>query len=293
MVKTRWNALGNAGQMAANQGHTESARAYFEQAAEVAEIVDGPEAAQMVLGDLGEIAVIEGHYDTAEALYRRALDAARTLQSKEGEALCLSHLAQIAGLQGDLARAWNEGLEALEAARALEWDDLEYAMLTVVGEVARDRNDFEESRRIFNDALGMARKFENRQSLMYALYGLALVDLAEDEPVQAAPLLREALALGDEFGAEADVVDNIEATARVAEALGTPGLACRLASAADAFRSSSGLPRPARAERDFAQLVEAATPQCGEEFDAWWSEGAAWTLAEAAAAAVEFLSGVT
>ncbi|MBA2609161.1 MAG: tetratricopeptide repeat protein [Actinobacteria bacterium] len=224
-TKARWRALGKAGELASNQGDIASARAYFEQAAEVASIVGGPAAAQLVLGDLGDIAAREGDFETAEAMYRRSLDAARVLDKKPAIALCFAHLAQIASLQGDLDRAWNDGLDALAAARELEWVDLELSMTSVVGGIARQRGDLDEARRIYTDAMSMARKYDNRQSLLYALFGLAEVELDAGAPTTAAPLLRDALLLGQELGAEEDLREALGAAARLAVLVGQPDAA--------------------------------------------------------------------
>jgi predicted ATPase/class 3 adenylate cyclase len=158
VTKTRWNALGNAGQLALGQGHTAAARDYFERAAAVATEVEGPGAAQVVLGDLGEIAAREGDLEGAEALYTRALTAAQELEDRHAAVLCLSHLSQIASQRGDLTRAWNLGVEALDGARELKWGELEFALTALTGAYALQREDYAQARQDFDDALATARK---------------------------------------------------------------------------------------------------------------------------------------
>ncbi len=222
MTPARWSALGRAGELASSQGDMASARAYYEQAIEAAAAVGGPEMEQLALGDLGDIAVSEGDYETAEAMYRRALEAARAVGKSQAVALCLSHLAHIASLSGDLDRGWADGIEALDAARALEWVDLEMSMYAVVGDIARQRGDLDSARSIQADAMSMSRKHGNQQSLLYALFGLAQVEIDAGEFAVAAPLLRDALLLGKELGAEEDINESLVAVSRLAGALGKP-----------------------------------------------------------------------
>ncbi len=142
-----------------------------------------------MLGDLGELAASEGDFDTAEALYRRALEAARALEKKEAIALCLAHLARVTSHARRLGS--RRGPTAWTRSRPpAAWDGStsSFAMTAIVGDVARQRGELDEARRIYSDAVATARKVENRQSLLYAVYGLGLVELDAGDALRAAPL---------------------------------------------------------------------------------------------------------
>ncbi len=284
MTKARWNALGMTGQLALSQGDTAAARAYFEQAVDVASAVAGAEAAQLILGDLGEFAARAGDFDTAEQLYASSLEAARKLGNPQAVVLSLAHLAHVASQRGDLARAWDVGNQAFEGARELAWDDLDLSITNLLGVVAHQNGDLIEARRVFADALALTRKLEQVGALPYLLFCLAGVELDDGQPAAAAPYLREAIAVGLELRAEPDLVESLEATARVASAAGEPQLARDLLAATDALRDRLQFTR----DRSAAAAYEALLSQLGEPASA--SEP--WPVEEAAAAALAFLEEV-
>jgi hypothetical protein len=159
----------------------------------------------------------------------------------------------------------------------------------MVGDIARQRGELDEARRILDDAMGMARKFDNVQSLLYVNFALARIELDEDDPRGAAPFLRDSLTMGEELGAEVDVADSLEAAARVAAALDDAASACRFLGAGDALRSRLGVPRDVVAADEFAALVAAVRAGAASDADAAWAEGAAWSFNAAIGAAVAFL----
>jgi tetratricopeptide (TPR) repeat protein len=255
VTKTRWNALGNAGQLALGQGHTAAARDYFERAAAVATEVEGPGAAQVVLGDLGEIAAREGDLEGAEALYTRALTAAQELEDRHAAVLCLSHLSQIASQRGDLTRAWNLGVEALDGARELKWGELEFALTALTGAYALQREDYAQARQVFDDALATARKLGYVEPVANLLFYKASVELAEDNADAAATLLHEAVTIAHRLGSEDDLAEIFEATARLAAHRDDPATAAAFAATANDLRARNGYERsPAEATR-FAEFV--------------------------------------
>jgi predicted ATPase/class 3 adenylate cyclase len=292
-IKPRRSALGRASELAAAQGDLVAARSYLQQAVELVGEIDTAEDRQIAFGDLGEIALNDGDFETAQALYRQSLEAARAFDNKEAIALCLSHMAQVACLRGDLAAAWNHGVDALEAARKLEWHDLELSMAAVIGDVARRRGDLDDARRIYSDAMDAARKGENRQALLYALFGLALVELDDDAATVAAPLLRESLVLGTALGAQEDVAESLDAAALVADKLGKPALGCRLLAATDALRVRFGFSPLTLGAAALEELTATIKTNCGTDAESSWTDGAAWAVDDAVTAAVEFLDGVT
>jgi predicted ATPase/class 3 adenylate cyclase len=284
LIKPRWNALALAGQIALSQGDTVAARSFFEGAAEVAETVAGPETAQMVLGDLGELAARAGEFDTAEELYATSLEAARHVGNKHVVILCQTHLAQLASQRGDLAQAWDVGNQALDGARQLEWDELDLTLTNLLGVVAHHKGDLVEARRVFADALALTRKLERVSRLPYLLFCTANVELDAGEPTAAAPFLREAISLGRELRAEPDLVESLEASARVASALGERDVACELLATTDVVRERLQFIRDPSASATYERLrAELSDAESGSE---------PWPLERATEAALTFLDSV-
>jgi predicted ATPase/class 3 adenylate cyclase len=242
LTDDRPRVAGNAGQMALQQGDGQAARQRFTEAADLSEALNGPVARSLVLGDLGAVAQREGDFATATALYEESLAASRAQGKRDYIATSLAHLAEIASQQGDLTRAWNLGVEAIEEARAVELHDVEFAVNNLLGVIAMQRGELDDARQTFTDTLALARKFDRIQPQPYLLFCLASVALAAGEPAAAVEHLVVALPLGLEIGAEADVVESLEAVVRVAAALDRSGSAALLATA-DAVRERIGFAR--------------------------------------------------
>ena len=258
----------NAGQIALLQGDIDGARRRFTETADLCEALGGPEARSLVLGDLGGIAVREGDFDTATALYEESLTAARAAGKREHVATSLAHLAQIASQQGDLARAWNLGVEAIDEARSADLAAVEFGTGTLLGVIAMQRGQLDDARQVFTDALALAKKFELVQPMAYLLFCLASVALEANRPGDAIAHLREALPLGLEIGAEADVVESLEAAVRCAASLDHVADTAVLLATADAARARIGFARdPATAAtcEALAARVGSASPLALED----------------------------
>jgi tetratricopeptide (TPR) repeat protein len=286
--RARWNALGQTGDLLLRLGKTAEARPYFEDAVAVAERVGGAELAQMILGDLGEIAAREGDFEGAELLYQRALEAAKALGEKEAATLCLAHLSQIASRRGDLRRAWNLGNEALDEAEDLGWDELAFGLRTLLGVYALQRDDLPTARSVFLDALASAEKLGYVEPVANLLFYLASVYLRENNPDAAAKHLHDALTRASELEASDDLVESLEATARLASLKGEDGLACRLLAASDVVRDTNGFTRPPDETESYDALLTQLRSRC-PHFDTSWDEGMAAGLALSVESALEYL----
>jgi predicted ATPase/class 3 adenylate cyclase/predicted negative regulator of RcsB-dependent stress response len=241
-IPERRRALAKAGYLATSQGDTTAGRAYFEQAIELAERTEPEATVQILRADLGAIALAHGDVATAESLYRRALDAARASKNREAVGICLSRMAEIAVTRGELPAAWNFGMEALDVARELQWSALELPIMNILGMVAHQRGELDQARQVYSDALALAKRLESREHVPFLLYSLAQVELGGPEPRAAAPFLLEAIALCVETGAQADLTESLEATARLLAASDANTAAAILA-AADALRDAIGFAR--------------------------------------------------
>ncbi|MEY2472870.1 MAG: hypothetical protein QOK28_2199, partial [Actinomycetota bacterium] len=253
VVRERWQALTKVGGLALHQGDRDAARGYFAQAVDVAERAGNADDAQFMLGNLGQVALFEGDFDTAEALLTGALDAAQRRGKDRDVVLCLSHLANVACQRGDLTTAWDLSLDGLDRARELEWFDVEFSLTNLAGEIARQRGDLAQARTTLGDALAMARKAGNAESAVYLLYCLAAVEVDDLQPSAALPFLREAIVLGHETAAEADLAESLELSARVA-AEDAPATSATLLATVDQLRTSIGFARDQAAAAAYDEL---------------------------------------
>jgi hypothetical protein len=112
----------------------------------------------------------------------------------------------------------------------------------------------------------MARKWDNTESLVYLLFYLGQVEFDDGQRPAAARFLREAVALGAEIGADADLAESLEATARLAAADACE-LAVSLLTAADALREQLGFARPPAEVPAYDQLRDELAGTTGSPMD--------------------------
>jgi hypothetical protein len=96
------------------------------------------------------------------------------------------------------------------------------------------------------------------------LYCLAAVEVDDAHLAAARPYLREAVALGQETGADADLAESLELTARVL-ALTAPATAAVLLATVDGLRESIGFARgPAEVGAHDALLAQVGSAEAVE-----------------------------
>jgi tetratricopeptide (TPR) repeat protein len=159
-----------------------------------------------------------------------------------------------------------------------------------LGSVAQQQGDLATARRLYDEALAAARAANDMEPVIYLLFCAGSLAIDAGEPDAAAPLLVEALTLGQEADARADIAESLGATSRFALDRGEYATACRLQAAVDHLREAIGFGRgPAEAVR-YEEQVERLREACGESFAAEWAAGTVLSLDDTIALAVATLT---
>jgi hypothetical protein len=128
----------------------------------------------------------------------------------------------------------------------------------------------------------------DRHGRVTTLVQLGSVALSQGNSARAAALLGESLRLGQEIGASDRVAVALETLAAAAAADGRPQEAARFGGAADALRSSLGLPLSLDQQASHDQTVRMVRAALGEDaFAALWAVGEAQPLGETIVEALE------
>jgi len=298
-----------------------AARPLLEEALAVARGAQEKQGLRVALIGLGKVALRQGDYGAAERLLEEAVDVLRELGEGYGTVRALDYLAEIAVGRGEYGRA-RELLDELfaiaaagtvpelfgplvllgtvahaegdHAAAARRFEEaarvgggtLHCRALQAMGQLAVDQGEVDRARRLFEEALGLARGAQNDWSAAAALHGLG--DLARDagDAKRAASLHDEGLSLRRKIGARPGIAASLEAIGGLAAIAGRYEHAARLLGAAQTQRERGGYARTpwesARYEADVELIGRSLTP---EELDAACIQGAALSIEEAAAQA--------
>jgi non-specific serine/threonine protein kinase len=247
---TRARALFTGGDLALWQSDFAAAAPWLEQATTQARATGDVRTAAHALNSLGLLALHQGDQERAAAYFEESLTLTRAVGDQRGIGQALNNLGNVAVYQGDLERA----------AAA------------------------------FAEALAHFRQAGDRGSVALALMNLGWVARKRGEVAQAKALLHEALALFRELGDPrrcAEGLEELAATAGVAEPAGQGERAARLLGAAAAVRETLGAPPPPEERAETEQGVAAARAALGEErWAAAFAAGQALTLEQAIAEAL-------
>lgn len=250
---SRVDALVRDAELAFLQGDTAGSRSRIEAAVDSAQLLSG-ELVSVVLANLGTIAAREGDLVSAEEMYQRGHDAAIALGGTD-ELSFACHLAEIARQRGDFEGAWSRGNDALARARAGGHDDLVVNLVSLLGDVARHQGKFDDAERLYDDALQASRANRDDAQATYLLYCIATLALDAGSPMAAAPALLEAIELGRRLASHADLVESLEATARLAAVSGSRDLASRLLATVDSTREAIAFPRAPTDQAEYESLA--------------------------------------
>jgi tetratricopeptide (TPR) repeat protein len=109
-----------------------------------------------------------------------------------------------------------------------------------LGQVRLSQGDNDAAARLFTDGLTVARRAQDRISLLVSLYDLALSSQAQGDLAGAAGYLKEGLALAAEAGDETSAAYYLEGLAAVAGQQDNPQRAVRLLTAARSLLEANG-----------------------------------------------------
>jgi tetratricopeptide (TPR) repeat protein len=286
-------ALRNLASLAEAQGDFARQRVLTEQCLALAQEVGETWAQANALYHLGIATRRQGDHARAQALFEQSLRLHQAEGDRRQTALVWNQLAHTAGNQGDHRRA-----QALYEQSLLLWRELQdpagiAQALNNLGEMARQQHDYATARRLLEESLATFRQLGYKHGVACALHNLGAVAQYEGEWSQAEDLWRESLRLRRELGHKsAYVVGSLVGLAALAarpEASAAQlAWAARLLGAVDALREMIVPLLWAPDHSLYERALDAAQGGLdGATFTAMWAEGAAMSLEQAVACALE------
>jgi predicted ATPase len=213
-----------------------------------------PDQRTIALSAAGYILISNGDQAKAETLFGQSLPLYRQVSGQLAVVLTatvLGVLGYLAALRRDYPRATDLLSESQALLREVGDDDLTgydrlQHTLTIaladnfLGQVRLSQGDNDAAARLFTDGLTVARRAEDRISLLVSLYDLALTSLAQGNLAGAAGHLKEGLALAAESGDETSAAYYLEGLAAVAGQQDNPQRAVRLLAASRSLLEAKG-----------------------------------------------------
>ena len=278
-----WNSLG---MVARSGGALDRAEALHRDAVRVFRAHEEQRRIVSALNSLAMIAYLRGDLPTAEASMREAIEAIRVLGDRRALGQLLGNLGSTIQAQGDAVVAIEHFEESVQIAADLGDAVGEAHSVANLGSALVSAGDLERAGTVLADGMERARQLGNRDIEASALHSLGRLAAAHGDRRGAG---RTWLAAFDVFaaaGSESGFADCVETIAGLAVDAGRHADAASLLAWAAVRRASDGS-APEGDEETVARdrrAVEAALGAVAVEQLA--AEAAAWTPAEARAAAV-------
>jgi len=268
-------------------GHLDEGRAWLEGLLERKGTVATAVRAEALRG-AGVLAVQQGELGSATALCAESLTLYRDLGDIRGIADMLNALANAAREQGDYARAMVLYEDSLARYRALEDTQGIAVALNNLGTAARYHGNLERAATLYQDSLALRRTLGDTQGIAHTLKNLGAVAQARGDVVQAPVWYTEGLTLSRSTGNTWLMAPILEGLAGVARLQGRAEGAARLMGAAATLRKNIGSTLTPVERDGYGRDKDTVRAALGEEsFAAAWAEGAALSLEQAVAEALE------
>lgn len=284
----RMQALCAAANLAYYQSDYTEARAFYEQALEVAQALGDKATVATIYRGLGTIAHSQSECEAAWRCYEESLILCRELGDRAGEATALANLGLAAWHHGD-ALSGREHLEACLVVRRELGDEVGIAYaLHLLADIAWSEGRRIEAQRLNEECLAMRRRLGDRWGIAYSLDSLAVLAGAQGDGVRARALFSESLLLFNDLGSVRGRVDTLDHLAALLASEGCGAEAARLMAAADAQRTAIRAARPPNARAEYERLLAGVRGQLGDEaFRAAWILGQAMPTQRAVRYALE------
>jgi DNA-binding CsgD family transcriptional regulator len=276
------------GRLALDQGDLVQGRQLLEESMALSRQVGDTSGMRAALSNLGWLALYQGDHVRAQQLLEQNLELSRELGHTEAIAYALQHLGLVALEQRDDERALrlleesSSIMRARSDQRGLAWS------LENLGRIAFYRGENQRAGMLFDEALRIFRTLDDRGGIAYLLYDEARAAVEEGRPGQAQSLLGEGLHHFVALGDTRNIALCLDVGAVVATVCGELFRAIRLWGAADALRTSAGMPLPP-ADRSHDEQYQVMVRERVDEagFTISWAEGQAMTLEQAIAYTLE------
>ncbi len=227
-------------------------------------------------------------YPAARRLYEESAALRRQIQDRSGLAASLSYLSMVAREQSDYAAARRLCSETLTLYEEMA-DEGGAAMATCrLAEIDHIEGDYVAARRGYERSLAIYRQLGRSPFLAWSLHHLGRLALDQGDHAAAGAWMREGLAVRRAEGDALGVLYSLAALASLAAADGRPERALRLAGAAAALATATGMalqPTERRSSEHWLALARAALHPA--DAVAAWAEGEEMPVEQAVAYALE------
>jgi predicted ATPase/class 3 adenylate cyclase len=270
------------------RGHLDEGRRWLETALSLPSSRERSSPRARCLSALGGIAYWQGDFATAAAAYEEALEIHRELGDRGATVQALFDLGTARAVMGDPQAAESLLQESLRTARELEQRRGEAWALWGLGAFRFFGGDLDGARELHEESLRIFEEVrDDTWGLGNALAGLAGLATARGDPAEARERILRALDAWEEQGNALVIVSQLRFLAMVANEMGQPERAIRLAGFAATWRKKVGGQVP-DAFFPFTDPREAAAKVLDEaSVERAWADGSAMSLEDALAYARE------
>ncbi len=268
------------------QGRFTEARLWLERALTFREMIPPPSLARL-FNLLGSVVQFQGLFDEARAYHQQALQLAEALNDAGLRATTLQLVGMVAGRQGDYREAERvlshvvlierQGNNSIQLSVAL--NNLALAV--------RELGDYGRAATLLEESLALKRARGDGLAIAATLANLGALALLNGDPARAFALQREGLELRQQLGDLPGSAVSLCNMAGLALAQQEGEAAARLYAAADALLHSLNTRMSVDVAESFTRNVTLLQTMLGTEaFAAAWQEGREMSLTEAIAGAL-------
>ncbi len=234
------------------------------------------------LDGAGNLALMAGDYGAAHQWFLSSLATHDALRSAQGMARANTGLGHVHMQRSELPAARRSYSEGLRICRELGDRQGIAAALGNLGGVALVEGDLARAEDLMAESTDYFREMGNDHNLALALATAGVLATRRNAFETARLRLKECLPLIARLHAKRLSAAALEACAELCQGDGRIRSAVRLFAAAETLRVSNGMPLGPQ-EREFQEALIARLREQGggDDFERWWSEGAALGLPEA------------
>lgn len=286
---SRAKALWGAGWLGMVMGNLTQSRAYFEEGAAIARLLNDDHYLGLSLHGQGAVARAQGDFDHSRAAFEESLPLFKGLENTENVAWTFEHLGVTAIEQADFAQAGAYLSQGLALFQELDqrWPCAE--ALTFLGHTALQQANYVLAQKRYEDALAIYVELEDKLNIATINSYIGATLFGRGDYVKSVTLYKENLLLSHELKDHWGLGWGMERLAEAAEKLNKPEHAARLWGAADSLRRVSGvLWHPGFHSYYTEQRFAALKSLLGEaRWNELWQEGQTMSTAQAVKIALE------
>ncbi len=243
-----------------------------------------------LLNAAGCLTYYQGDYAMARAHFEEALTLSQLIGDKHGAAFALDGLGAEAANCDDRFRALTCAQRSLQLSREIGDRWLSAITLITLGELARLDQDYERAALLYNESLTLLRQLGDRWFIAIVLHNVGQIAQYQGRYAEAEAIHMECLTLCRELENYRGVAMTLEQFAGVAALSGSYERAACLLGAAQAVRMAThtAVETGALDRFDYERSVALAKAGLDEErFDARWADGRMMTIEKAIQYALE------